>query len=328
MICNRRGYGGIFGVGNASCKFSPRIMILEYSPPKNGNSSSTPAAAAVAASGDTSHDNDNKAVAFVTKCIFYDAGRLALMQQASPSSSTSSSSNHRIKADIVGSVGVLGGFVSAVHAGYQHKLYFVLCLAENALTGGADPGTVASGPNNIATAAATSASALRNGDVLQLYSRKTVEVCNTYADGRLLLADGLAHATRHVANLDLVIDMATLNEDDAASGCQTTTTTTRHHAGILTNRQELEMPAVASGLRSGDLYFPMVYEPELAMPDLESKVADMKNSAAATTNCIPCAAAGHFIESHLAEDYKGGWLHIDTTGPVQMESAVPDMVSV
>jgi hypothetical protein len=117
----RRGYGGINGVGNASFKFPPRIVNLEYTPPKNGNSS-TPAAAAAAAaasSGDNSHDNDNRAVAFVTKCIFYDAGRLALMQQASPSSS-GSSSNHRIKANIVGSVGVLGGFVSALNAGYQH----------------------------------------------------------------------------------------------------------------------------------------------------------------------------------------------------------------
>jgi probable aminopeptidase NPEPL1 len=313
---HRRGYGGVYGVGKAA-KYPPRVVILEYTPPQSNNSTTVASTAA----GVDNNEHDNKAVALVTKCIFYDAGHLALMQASSPTGVCGNNNNNRMKADIVASAGVLGGFVSAVHAGYRHKLYFVLCLAENALT---TPGAVAC-PNNIIVNSTATTEALRNGDVLQLYSRKTVEVCNANAHGRLLLADGVAHATRHFANLDLVIDMATLIEDAAAAAQtgaagQAAATTTRHHAGILTNRQELEMPAVASGLRSGDLCFPMVYAPELVMQDLKSKVADMTNSASSNAaitlpSSSSACAAGHFIESHLAEDYKGGWLHIDTTGP-------------
>jgi probable aminopeptidase NPEPL1 len=127
------------------------------------------------------------------------------------------------------------------------------------------------------------------------------------AEGRLVLGDGVAHATKHFENLDLVVDMATL------TGAQLMATG-KKHAGILANKEELERRAMACGMHSGDLCYPLLYAPELLMDEFKSAVADMKNSvkdrANAQTSC-----AGHFIEAHLDEDYEGGWLHVDMAGP-------------
>jgi len=143
--------------------------------------------------------------------------------------------------------------------------------------------------------------------VLACSNRKTVEINNCDAEGRLVLGDGVAHATKHIPNLRLVIDMATL------TGAQLVATG-KKHAGILTNQQELEVQAVAAGLRSGDLTFPLLYAPELLKTEFNSKVADMKNSVKDRSNA-QTSCAGHFIESHIHKDYNGGWLHVDMAGP-------------
>jgi probable aminopeptidase NPEPL1 len=149
--------------------------------------------------------------------------------------------------------------------------------------------------------------AFRNDDILTMYSGKTVEVNNPDAEGRLVLADGVAHATKHIEGLDLVVDMATL------TGAQLVATG-KTHAGILANRKELEDKAVKAGLASGDYVFPMLYCPELLMDEFKSEVADMKNSVKDRGNA-QSSCAGHFIESHLHEDYQGEWLHVDIAGP-------------
>jgi probable aminopeptidase NPEPL1 len=87
-----------------------------------------------------------------------------------------------------GAAGLFGGFWSAVQIGVNKKVHCILCLAENSI-----------GPT-----------AFRNDDILAMYSGKTVEVNNCDAEGRLVLADGVAHATKHIENLNLVVDMATL----------------------------------------------------------------------------------------------------------------------
>ncbi|EJK67444.1 hypothetical protein THAOC_11518, partial [Thalassiosira oceanica] len=86
------------------------------------------------------------------------------------------------------------------------------------------------------------------------------------------------------------------------------------HAGILANTEELERRAVKAGLLSGDLCYPLLYAPDLLKKEFNSKVADMKNSVKDRSNA-QCSCAGHFIESHLHPDYKGGWLHVDMAGP-------------
>jgi probable aminopeptidase NPEPL1 len=149
--------------------------------------------------------------------------------------------------------------------------------------------------------------AFRNDDILTMYSGKTVEVNNCDAEGRLVLADGVAYASKHLEDLDLIVDMATL------TGAQLVATG-KKHAGILANKPEVEARAIEAGMYSGDLCFPLLYAPELLMPEFSSAVADMKNSVKDRSNA-QTSCAGHFIEAHLEESYEGGWLHVDMAGP-------------
>jgi len=225
-------------------------------------------------------DENAPHVCLVGKGIVYDTGGLSLKPKTGMCG---------MKGDMGGSAGVLGGFLAAVQSGhYPHKLTLLLCLAENAI-----------GPT-----------AFRNDDILQMYSGKTVEVNNCDAEGRLVLGDGVAHATKHIDNLSLIVDMATLTGAQMVATGQT-------HAGILANTPALETRAVQAGLQSGDLVFPLLYAPELLMKEFDSKVADMKNSVKDRSNA-QTSCAGHFIEAHLDEGYQGEWLHVDMAGPSEL----------
>ncbi|CAJ1941378.1 unnamed protein product [Cylindrotheca closterium] len=224
----------------------------------------------------TNGSADAETVALVGKGIVYDTGGLSLKTRAGMAG---------MKHDMGGSAGVFAGFWSAVQLGVPKKVHCILCLAENAI-----------GPD-----------AFRNDDILDMYSGKTVEVNNCDAEGRLVLADGVAHATKHIDGLDLVVDMATL------TGAQLVATG-KKHAGILANTEELENRAMAAGMHSGDLVYPLLYSPELLMDEFKSEVADMKNSVKDRSNA-QTSCAGHFIEAHLDKDYKNGWLHVDMAGP-------------
>lgn len=81
-----------------------------------------------------------------------------------------------------------------------------------------------------------------------------VEINNTDAEGRLVLADGVAFAARHL-NPSVIIDMATLT---GAQGV----TTGRRHASVLSNDEGLERAAVECGRSSGDLAHAVVFCPE------------------------------------------------------------------
>ena len=90
-----------------------------------------------------------------------------------------------MKNDMGGAAGILAAFRAAALSGAKDRIYALLCLAENAVDERAG----------------------RPDDIHQSYSGKTVEVNNTDAEGRLVMADGLAHATRHL-NPDVVLDMS------------------------------------------------------------------------------------------------------------------------
>ena len=221
------------------------------------------------------------AVCLVGKGIVYDTGGLAIKSRDGMCG---------MKRDMGGAAAVLGAFEAAVEVGTGNALTCILCLAENAV-----------GPL-----------ALRNDDIVRCLSGKTVEINNTDAEGRLVLADGVAHATASPSRLpagmpDLVIDMATL------TGAQMIATGQRH-AGIMANDDEVERSAVLAGRRSGDLCHPLPYCPEFYRSEFKSVVADMKNSVKDRANA-QSSCAGTFIGEHLHPDFAGGWLHCDIAGP-------------
>jgi probable aminopeptidase NPEPL1 len=120
----------------------------------------------------------SKSIALVGKGIVYDTGGLSLKSTASMCT---------MKHDMGGAAGVFSAFEIIVKQKINISVYCLLCLAENAI-----------GPN-----------AMRNDDILYMYSGKTVEVNNTDAEGRLVLGDGVSYASKHL-NVDVIVDMATL----------------------------------------------------------------------------------------------------------------------
>ena len=222
-----------------------------------------------------------KSVCLVGKGIVYDTGGLAIKSVAGMCG---------MKMDMGGAAALMGAFEAAVAIGTETSLHCALCLAENAV-----------GPG-----------AFRNDDVLTFFSGVTCEVNNTDAEGRLVLSDGVAHATTPGTLPggrvpDLVVDMATL------TGAQMVATG-KHHAGIFTNDEATELAAVAAGKRTGDLCHPLPYAPEFHRAQFQSKVADFKNSVAAR-NDAQASCAGNFIGESLHKDYAGAWLHVDIAGP-------------
>ncbi|XP_055357065.1 probable aminopeptidase NPEPL1 [Paramacrobiotus metropolitanus] len=224
--------------------------------------------------------NDNvglKKIAWVGKGIVFDTGGLCIK--------TPKTVMCGMKRDCGGAAAVLGAFQSAVQAGFENELYAILCLAENAI----------------------SRDASRPDDVVYSYSGKSIEINNTDAEGRLVLADGVTYAQRDL-KCDIIVDIATLT---GAQGIATG----KHHAGIVTNNANWEDHASRIGKVSGDLVFPMVYAPEMHFSEFKSAVADMKNSVACRENAT-ASCAGLFILSHLGFDWPGVWMHIDMAAPV------------
>ena len=131
---------------------------------------------------------------------------------------------------MAGSAGVLGAFLAAVHLNYNVKIHAILCLAENSVCD----------------------RSCRPDDILDMYSGKTVEVNNTDAEGRLVLADGVAYATKHL-NPEVVIDMATLTGAQAYA-------TGKAHSGVQSNKESLEKVFLEASKTSGDLLFPLLCE--------------------------------------------------------------------
>ncbi|XP_059089693.1 probable aminopeptidase NPEPL1 [Tigriopus californicus] len=215
-------------------------------------------------------------VAWVGKGIVYDTGGLSIKgKTAMPG----------MKRDCGGAAGILGAFYTAVKEGFTQNLHAVFCLAENAV------GDRATRPDDIHT----------------LYSGKTVEINNTDAEGRLVVADGVVYAQRDL-KANVIIDMCTLTGAQGIS-------TGRFHAAHLTNREEWERYTAMAGKVSGDLSFPIVFCPELHYSEFSSAVADMKNSVGDRSNA-QSSCAGLFIFSHLGFDFPGVWVHIDMAYPV------------
>ena len=148
----------------------------------------------------------------------------------------------------------------------------------------------------------------RNDDIIRMKSGLSVECNDTDAEGRLVLGDGVFHASSLLSfTPTYIIDMATLT---GAQGV----TTGQKHAGIYANDEAGESFIVAAGLKSGDMCFPMVYLPEYHKPLFASPVADYKNymstGADAGSSC-----GGHFVEANLAKDWKGKFIHVDLAYP-------------
>lgn len=222
----------------------------------------------------TPAESGGRHVALVGKGVTYDTGGLSLKI---------SGAMVGMKGDMGGAAAVLGAFKVLAATGCRHRLSLVLCIAENAV-----------GPN-----------AFKPDDILRMHSGKTVEVNNTDAEGRLLLADGVSYAAR-VLGAEVILDAATL------TGAQLMSTGLLH-AAIFSNDEALEHLVLAAGKYSGDLVHPLPFAPEFYKQEFESVVADMCNSVKNRMNA-QSACAAQFIFWHI-DDVPVRWCHVDLAGP-------------
>jgi leucyl aminopeptidase len=141
--------------------------------------------------------------------------------------------------------------------------------------------------------------AQKPGDIITIYGGKTVEVINTDAEGRLILADALAYGIKHYKPA-AVVDLATLTGAVVVG-------LGHHRTGLLSNDDQLTGKIEKAGERSGEPLWRLPLGPEYTK-QLESTVADLKNIGDRTGGTITAAA---FLQDFVGET---PWAHLDIAG--------------
>lgn len=141
--------------------------------------------------------------------------------------------------------------------------------------------------------------ALKPGDIITIYGGKTVEVVNTDAEGRLIMADALAYGIKQFKPT-AVVDLATLT-GAVVIGLG------HHRTGLLSNDDDLARKVVAAGDRCGEPLWRLPLGAEYSK-QIESKVADIKNVGDRAAGTITAAA---FLQEFIGET---PWAHLDIAG--------------
>ena len=142
-------------------------------------------------------------------------------------------------------------------------------------------------------------SALKPGDIITIYGGKTVEVLNTDAEGRLILADALAYGIKQYKP-KAVVDLATLT-GAVIIGLG------HHRTGLLSNDDGLAEKVTAAGNRCGEPLWRLPLGPEYSK-QIKSKVADIKNIGNRSAGTITAAA---FLQEFVGDT---SWAHLDIAG--------------
>ncbi|ANJ07130.1 leucyl aminopeptidase [Streptomyces parvulus] len=210
-----------------------------------------------------------KSLAFVGKGITYDSGGISLKPAGH---------NETMKCDMAGAAAVFAAVVAAARLGLEVNVTGWLALAENMPSG----------------------SATRPGDVLRMYSGKTVEVLNTDAEGRLVLADALWAASQEKP--DAIIDVATL------TGAMMLALGSRTY-GVMANDDAFRAAVHEAAEEVGEPAWPMPL-PEHLRKGMDSATADIANMGERMGGGL---VAGLFLREFVGEGI--AWAHLDIAGP-------------
>src|SRR5216684_6660174 len=222
------------------------------------------------------HPDAVRTVVFAGKGITFDSGGLSLKPPKAMET---------MKADMSGAAAVLAAVQAIAELGPAVNVVGYLPLAEN-MPGGA---------------------AQRPSDVITIYGGKTVEVLNTDAEGRLVLADALARA--EADGPSLLIDVATL------TGAQTVALGTRT-AGVMASDDSLAAEIADAARRAGEAMWPMPL-PEDLRKGLDSTVADIANVSGDRSGGM--LVAGLFLREFVPAGVR--WAHLDIAGPAYNDGA-------
>jgi len=151
--------------------------------------------------------------------------------------------------------------------------------------------------------------AYKPDDVLVAKDGTTIEVRNTDAEGRLVLADCLCYAQDEIDDIDYILDFATLTGACVVGVGEYT-------SGIMGNNLELNQKMVCDSLNSGELACMLPFNRYLKKT-LKSEIADICNIS--STRYGGAITAGMFLENFIKEENKQKWIHIDIAGPAFVE---------
>lgn len=214
-------------------------------------------------------------IVLVGKGITYDTGGLALK---------SAEQMLTMKCDMAGAATVLATVQTAARLGLKINVTAVAPVTENAI-----------GPR-----------AYKNGDVYRSMSGKTVEITNTDAEGRLILADALTYAVRH-HQPTVMIDLATLTGAIiVALGDEI--------AGLFVSDEQLAKDLEGSSELSGEKIWRMPLSPDYKEM-LKSEIADLQNSAGRSGSSVTAAL--------FLQEFSGSipWAHLDIAGSAHLPKA-------
>jgi len=219
-------------------------------------------------------DGATKTGAFVGKGIVFDSGGLSIKP---------ASGMETMKTDMAGAAAVMGAMKVIADLGLVVNVIGITPFTEN-MTGG---------------------SAQRPGDVMRAYNGKTIEVLNTDAEGRLVLADGLSLAVEDEP--DLIVDIATLT-----GACMVALGP--DVGGLVAKDDEAADLVLAASEAAGESLWRLPFVEEYRSM-VESDIADMKNIGGRFGGAITAA----IILSEFVDDIP--WVHLDIAGPGRVDKA-------
>ena len=214
-----------------------------------------------------------RTLALVGKGIVFDSGGLSIKSAAMMET---------MKTDMAGAAAVIGAMQAIAELALPVRVIGITPLTEN-LTGG---------------------SAQRPGDVMRAYNGKTIEVLNTDAEGRLVLADGLSYATEFEP--DLIVDIATLT-----GACKVALGPSI--GGLFAKDDEAARTVEGAARAAGEKFWRLPMDSEYRKM-VDSEIADMKNTGGRYGGAITAA----LILAEFVGDTP--WVHLDVAGPARAES--------
>jgi leucyl aminopeptidase len=215
-------------------------------------------------------ENFKHTVTVVGKGVTFDTGGISIKPSANM---------HLMKSDMGGAAAALGIVELAAQLKLPIHLIGVIPTTENCVDG----------------------ASMKPGDVIASYSGKTIEVIDTDAEGRLILADALSYAVRHYTT-DILIDLATLT----GSVIQTLG---YEAAGLFTSNDELSEALTKAGEETGERLWRLPMWDDYK-DEISSDIADLKNYHGKPL--AGAIVAAKFLE--VFTDQHPAWAHLDIAG--------------
>lgn len=211
-----------------------------------------------------------KTFGLVGKCVLFDTGGISLKNP---------DNMHYMKSDMGGATAVLGTLIYAAEMQLPVNIIAILPITDNAI----------------------SENAFLPSDVITAYNGKTIEVLNTDAEGRMILADGLSYIAKNYKT-DFLIDLATLTGSSVRMFGDTC-------GALFSNNDELKNILLKTGDKTNQRLWNLPLW-DVWKDDIQSDVADLKNISMKPIG--DCIVAAKFLEQFIENHPK--WAHLDIAG--------------